>query len=77
MTDYDAVIIGSGTAGQTAAYALRAKGLNNAAGLINTLRLAMLNRIPAASLYHQSVVSPYPSRESDLLYMLKPFTTLT
>lgn len=28
MKDYDAVIIGSGTAGQTAAYALRAKGLN-------------------------------------------------
>jgi len=28
MTDYDTVIIGSGTAGQTAAYALRAKGLN-------------------------------------------------
>lgn len=50
---------------------------DNAAGLINTIRLAMLNRIPAASLYHQSVVSPYPSRESDLLYMLMPFTTLS
>lgn len=28
MIDYDAVIIGSGTAGQTAAYALKAKGMH-------------------------------------------------
>ena len=46
---------------------------DNAAGIINTIRLAMLNRIPVDTLYRQSVMSPYPSRESDLLYMLKPF----
>ena len=28
MTKYDAVVIGSGTAGQTAAYALKTGGLN-------------------------------------------------
>ena len=46
---------------------------DNAAGLLNTLRLAMLNGIPADRLYWQNVMSPYPSRESDLIYMLKPF----
>ncbi len=46
---------------------------DNAAGIISTIRLAMLNRIPVETLYHQIVMSPYPSRESDLLYMLKPF----
>ncbi len=45
---------------------------DNAAGIINTIRLAMLNRIPAETLYRQSIMSPYPSRESDILYMLKP-----
>ncbi|MDX2447746.1 MAG: NAD(P)/FAD-dependent oxidoreductase [Desulfobacterales bacterium] len=45
---------------------------DNASGIINTIRLAMLNRIPAKTLYRQSIMSPYPSRESDLLYMLKP-----
>ena len=132
MTDYDVVVIGSGTAGQTAVPsilftypqygmvgytedALKKKGIpftksfgknltwptyrrigmthaaykilvgdgqqilgahvlsDNAAGIINTLRLAMLNRIPVDTLYHQSVTAPYPTRESDLLYMLKPF----
>jgi glutathione reductase (NADPH) len=46
---------------------------DNAAGIINTIRLAMLNRIPVDTLYYQSIMSPYPTRESDLLYMLKPF----
>ena len=45
---------------------------DNASGIVNTIRLAMLNRIPAETLYRQSIMSPYPSRESDLLYMLKP-----
>ncbi|BBO72457.1 pyridine nucleotide-disulfide oxidoreductase [Desulfosarcina alkanivorans] len=47
---------------------------DNAAGIINTIRLAMLNRIPAETLYRQSMMSPYPSRESDMLYMLKPLS---
>ncbi len=45
---------------------------DNAAGIINTIRLAMLNQIPVETLYRQSMMSPYPSRESDMLYMLKP-----
>lgn len=45
---------------------------DNAAGIINTVRLAMLNQIPVDTLYRQSMMSPYPSRESDMLYMLKP-----
>ncbi len=44
---------------------------DSATGLINTIRLAMLNRITVDMLYRQVVMSPYPSRESDLLYMLK------
>ncbi|MGB5987742.1 MAG: NAD(P)/FAD-dependent oxidoreductase [Desulfobacterales bacterium] len=45
---------------------------DNAAGIINTVRLAMLNKIPVETLYRQCMMSPYPSRESDMLYMLKP-----
>ena len=45
---------------------------DNATGLVNTFALAMKNRIGVNDLYHQSVVSPYPSRESDILYMLRP-----
>lgn len=45
---------------------------DNAAGVLNTIQLAMLNGIPVQTLYRQSIISPYPSRESDLLYMLQP-----
>jgi len=45
---------------------------DNASGIVNTIRLAMLNRIPVETLYRQSIMSPYPSRESDMVYMLKP-----
>jgi len=45
---------------------------DNASGIVNTIRLAILNRIPVEILYRQSIMSPYPSRESDMLYMLKP-----
>jgi len=47
---------------------------DNAAGIINTIRLAMMNRIPVETLYRQCIMAPYPSRESDLTYMLKPLT---
>lgn len=47
---------------------------DNASGMINTIRLAMLNKIPVNALYRQGIMSPYPSRESDLIYMLKPLT---
>ena len=45
---------------------------DNATGLINICTLAMLNHIPVDALYRQSVMTPYPSRESDIIYMLKP-----
>jgi glutathione reductase (NADPH) len=43
---------------------------DNAAGMIAFLTLAMANRISAKDLYRQCLLTPYPSRESDLLYML-------
>ncbi|MCJ7830170.1 MAG: FAD-dependent oxidoreductase, partial [Desulfobacterales bacterium] len=46
---------------------------DNASGLINTLKLAMVNGIAADSLHRQSILSPYPTRESDLAYMLEDF----
>jgi glutathione reductase (NADPH) len=45
---------------------------DNASGLITTCTLAMRNRISVADLYRQSIMTPYPSRESDIIYMLKP-----
>jgi glutathione reductase (NADPH) len=45
---------------------------DNASGLINTLKQAMLNNTTVEELYWQSIMSPYPTRESDLIYMLKP-----
>jgi glutathione reductase (NADPH) len=45
---------------------------DNASGLVNALRLAMINGITVEALYRQSIMSPYPTRESDLIYMLKP-----
>lgn len=45
---------------------------DNATGLINAFALAMRNRISVADLHHQSVMTPYPSRESDIIYMLGP-----
>jgi glutathione reductase (NADPH) len=44
----------------------------NAAGIINTVRLSMLNKIPVETLYRQCMMSPYSSRENDMLYLLKP-----
>ncbi len=46
---------------------------DNATGLINTLRMAAVNKMGVGELYRQSIMTPYPSRESDLLYMLRPF----
>ena len=46
---------------------------DSAAGLINAFRFAMIHRIPAEELHRQSIMGPYPSRESDLIYMMSPF----
>jgi len=45
---------------------------DHASGMINTLKQAMLNKTAVDELYRQTIVSPYPTRESDLSYMLKP-----
>ena len=45
---------------------------DQASGLINTIKQAMLNETSVDKLYQQTIVSPYPTRESDLSYMLKP-----
>ena len=45
---------------------------DHAAGMINTIKQAMINETPVDELYLQTIVSPYPTRESDLSYMLKP-----
>lgn len=44
---------------------------DNATGLISIFTLAMRNRIPVDQLAHPCVITPYPSRESDVIYMLK------
>lgn len=46
---------------------------DHAAGIINTIRMAILNQVSAKDLYRQCVMSPYPSRESDMQYMLSEF----
>jgi glutathione reductase (NADPH) len=45
---------------------------DSAGGLINTLKHAMLGDLTIEALHRQSIMSPYPSRESDLIYMLQP-----
>jgi glutathione reductase (NADPH) len=46
---------------------------DNAAGLINIFKQAILQNQTVEDLYWQHVMTPYPSRESDIVYMLKPF----
>ena len=43
---------------------------DNAAGLINTFKQAMLDDKNVEDLYQDNIMSPYPSRESDIIYML-------
>jgi glutathione reductase (NADPH) len=49
---------------------------DNATGLINSFALAMNNAISVQDLYQQSIMTPYPSRESDLIYILKPLLAI-
>ena len=43
---------------------------DNASGVINTFRLAMIEDKNVNEVYKNSILSPYPSRESDIVYML-------
>lgn len=45
---------------------------DNATGLINTFKQAMLDGTTVAELHKANIMSPYPSRESDIVYMLAP-----
>ncbi len=45
---------------------------DNATGIINTFRMAMLHGIDIRQLRQDAIMSPYPSRESDITYMLDP-----
>jgi glutathione reductase (NADPH) len=46
---------------------------DNASGLINIFKQAMHDHRSVEDLYWEHVMTPYPSRESDIIYMLKPF----
>ncbi|WP_136797800.1 dihydrolipoyl dehydrogenase family protein [Desulfosediminicola ganghwensis] len=45
---------------------------DNATGLINTIKQAMIDDISVSHLHECNILAPYPSRESDLIYMLAP-----
>ncbi len=45
---------------------------DNTTGLLNTFKQAMLDKTPLAELHRNSIMSPYPSRESDIISMLSP-----
>lgn len=45
---------------------------DNCTGLINTLKQAMLDGTTIQELHRDNIMSPYPSRESDIIYMLGP-----
>jgi glutathione reductase (NADPH) len=44
---------------------------DNVSGILAILRQAMLSGTPIPELYRNNIMTPYPSRESDLIYMLK------
>ncbi len=46
---------------------------DNAAGLINIFKQAIVSGQSSAELYWNHVMTPYPTRESDITYMLAPF----
>jgi glutathione reductase (NADPH) len=45
---------------------------DHAAGLINTFKAAIIDGTTVEKLYRHNIMSPYPSRISDIVYMLKP-----
>lgn len=45
---------------------------DNTTGLLNTFKQAMIDKTPITVLHENSIMSPYPSRESDIVYMLNP-----
>ena len=45
---------------------------DNATGVINIFKQAILSGTTVAELHKANIMSPYPSRESDIVYMLAP-----
>lgn len=45
---------------------------DNTTGLLNTFKQAMIDKTPITELQYNSIMTPYPSRESDIIYMLSP-----
>jgi glutathione reductase (NADPH) len=45
---------------------------DNTTGLVNTFKQAMIDKTPVSRLKNDHIMAPYPSRESDILYMLDP-----
>lgn len=45
---------------------------DNATGMLNTFKQAMIDKTPISKLRDDHIMAPYPSRESDILYMLSP-----
>jgi len=45
---------------------------DNATGLLSMFRIAMVQKMTVDELHRTGIMTPYPSRESDLIYMLKP-----
>jgi glutathione reductase (NADPH) len=46
---------------------------DNATGLVNTFKQAMIDKMPVTELHRNNIMAPYPSRESDIIYMLSDF----
>lgn len=46
---------------------------DNTTGLVNTFAQEMRGGVTVNEIYENHVLAPYPSRESDILYMLSPF----
>ncbi|MCA1793157.1 MAG: hypothetical protein LC660_04650 [Desulfobacteraceae bacterium] len=45
---------------------------DNTTGLLNTFKQAMIDKTPVTKIRENNIMAPYPSRESDILYMLDP-----
>jgi glutathione reductase (NADPH) len=48
---------------------------DNVTGMLNTFKQAIIDGTTAEELYQDSIMSPYPSRESDIIYMLEPLVS--
>ncbi|HKJ97865.1 MAG TPA: NAD(P)/FAD-dependent oxidoreductase [Desulfotignum sp.] len=45
---------------------------DNTTGMVNVFKQAIIDKTPVSKLCDDHIMAPYPSRESDILYMLKP-----